>query len=250
MNSINSTPEVKILADAQAATQFAAKWLVEELTASHTRNIMLAGGNTPLGLYAAVADRRAALSQLTAFALDEYVGVPLDEPRNCANLIYGRAVKPWGIPESNYHRVSSLEAEASSSISEHERKISAAGGLDIIILGLGKNGHIGFNEPGSSIDSAGRLVPLSETSIKANREWFQGDYAPGLGVTTGMKTILAAKKILLLAFGEAKATAVFGMLEQPPSASCPASYLQSHCNTLIVLDDNAAADLRSVGKKL
>jgi glucosamine-6-phosphate deaminase len=247
--SINLAPEIRILTDAQAATQFAADWLVEELTSSDTRNIMLAGGNTPLGLYAAVAERRAALSHLTAFALDEYVGVALDEPRNCANLIYDRAVKPWGIPRSNYHSVSSLEAEASDSINEHERKISDAGGLDLVILGLGKNGHVGFNEPSSQIDSPGRLVPLSETSINANREWFQGDYAPCLGVTTGMKIILAAKKILLLAFGAAKSPAVFAMLEQPPSSSCPASFLQSHSNTLIVLDEQAAADLRSVGKK-
>ena len=129
------------------------------------------------------------------------------------------------------------------------RKISEAGGLDLVILGLGKNGHVGFNEPGSEIDSPGRLVPLSEISINANREWFQGDYAPSLGVTTGMKTILAAKKILLLAFGAAKAPAVFAMLELLPSSSCPASYLQSHPNTLIVLDEQAAADLKSVGKK-
>lgn len=249
MSRINLAPDVRILADAQAATQFAADWMVEELTSPNTRNIMLAGGNTPLGLYATVAERNAALGHLTAFALDEYVGVPLEEPRNCANLIYDRAVKPWGIPRSNYHSVSSLEAEASASINEHERKIDDAGGLDLVILGLGKNGHVGFNEPGSHLNSEGRLVPLSETSINANREWFQGDYAPCLGVTTGMQTILAAKKILLLAFGMAKAQAVFAMLEQPPSSSCPASYLQLHSNTLIVLDEQAAAELRSVGKK-
>jgi glucosamine-6-phosphate deaminase len=245
----SNSPEVRLLADPRAATHFAADWLVDELTSPNIRNIMLAGGNTPLGLYAAVAERKASLRHLKAFILDEYVGVPLEEPRNCANLIYDRAIKPWGIPRKSYHSVSSLEAEASSSISDHERKISDAGGLDLVILGLGKNGHVGFNEPGSEINSPGRLVQLSETSINSNREWFQGDYAPCLGVTTGMKTILAAKKILLLAFGVAKAPAVFAMLKSPPSSSCPASFLQSHPNTLIVLDEQAAADLRSVGKK-
>ncbi len=205
---------------------------------------MLAGGNTPLALYAAVAARRASLEHLTAFVLDEYVGVPLAEPRNCANLILEEAVKPWGIPSEHYHSISAIETEATSSIAAHEEKIRSSGGLDVVVLGLGKNGHIGFNEPGSDAAVDGRLVPLSDTSIVANREWFGGDYAPRMGVTTGMKTILAAKKILLLAFGTAKAAAVAAMLEQSPTASCPASFLQTHSETLIVLDQAAAKNLQ------
>jgi glucosamine-6-phosphate deaminase len=205
---------------------------------------MLAGGNSPLALYAAVAARHASLDHLTAFALDEYVGVPLEEPRNCANLILDMAVKPWGIPSNRYHSISSMEDEAPSSIAAHEGKIRSAGGLDVVILGLGKNGHIGFNEPGSDAAAEGRLVPLSDVSINANREWFGGDYVPRMGVTTGMTTILAAKKILLLAFGTAKAPAVAAMLEKAPAASCPASFLQTHSETLIVLDEPAAANLQ------
>jgi glucosamine-6-phosphate deaminase len=235
---------VQIFPDSHLATEFAADWLVRQLTSPGITNVMLAGGNTPLALYAAVAARQASLEHLTAFVVDEYVGVPLAEPRNCANLILEMAVKPWGIPSDRYHTISSAEAEAPSSIAAHEEKIKRAGGLDVVILGLGKNGHIGFNEPGSDATVDGRLVPLSDVSIYANREWFGGDYAPRMGVTTGMKTILAAKKIHLLAFGPAKAAAVAAMLEMPPSASCPASFLQTHPETLIVLDQSAAANLQ------
>jgi glucosamine-6-phosphate deaminase len=244
MTDSKHTTDVQIFQDSQSATVFAADWLVHQLTSPGIRNVMLAGGNTPLALYAEVAARRAPLEHLTAFALDEYVGVPLAEPRNCANLILERAVKPWGIPSDRYHTISSIETEAQSSIAAHEEKIKRAGGLDVVILGLGKNGHIGFNEPGSDANVEGRLVPLSEVSINANREWFGGVYAPSMGVTTGMKTILAAEKILLLAFGPAKAAAVAAMLEMPPSASCPASFLQTHPETLIVLDQAAAENLR------
>lgn len=232
-----------ISSDAATTTLAAADWLAAKLVARDTRNVMLAGGNTPLALYAEIARRKLPLAHLHAFALDEYVGVPEEEPRNCANLIRRTAIEPWGIPASQYHPVSSLEARAEAVIREHEAKIRAAGGIDVLILGLGKNGHIGFNEPGSAPDSEGRLLPLSETSINANREWFSGDYAPAKGVTTGMKLLLEAKAILLLAFGPAKSAAAKAMIDGPLSADCPASFLQRHADTHVFLDRAAAATL-------
>lgn len=231
--------------DPATTTLAAADWLAAKLVAPGTRNVMLAGGNTPLALYAEIARRKVSLAHLHAFALDEYIGVPEEEPRNCANLIRRTAIEPWGIPANQYHPVSSLEARAERVIREHERKIRAAGGIDVLILGLGKNGHIGFNEPGSAVDSEGRLLPLSETSINANREWFGGDYAPAKGVTTGMKLLLEAKTILLLAFGAAKAGAANAMITGPQSPDCPASWLQRHPGTRVFLDQAAA---RSLGK--
>ena len=232
-----------ISTDASATTLAAADWLAAKLVAPGTRNVMFAGGNTPLALYAEISQRKLPLAHLHAFALDEYVGVPEEEPRNCANLIRRTAIEPWGIPANQYHPVSSLEARAEKVIREHEAKIRAAGGIDVLILGLGKNGHIGFNEPGSVVDSEGRLLPLSETSIKANREWFGGDYAPAKGVTTGMKLLLEARTVLLLAFGAAKAVAAQAMIEGPQSSDCPASFLQRHADTHIFLDQAAAGNL-------
>jgi glucosamine-6-phosphate deaminase len=245
MSLLSHALKVRIFSSPEQATQFASDWLVEQLTKPEPRNVMLAGGNTPLALYASVAERRPLLSHLTIFALDEYVGVPLDEPRNCANLIWDKAAVPWGIPRDQYHGISSSEASAQSAIVAHEEKIRAAGGLDLVVLGLGRNGHVGFNEPGSDALSCGRVVALERISIEANRQWFQGDYAPGWGVTTGMKTILAAKRVLLLAFGPAKAAAVAAMIDDAPSSSCPASFLQTHPGAFIVLDERAAAQLKS-----
>lgn len=232
-----------ILTDAATTTLAAADWLATRLVAPGTRNVMLAGGNTPLALYAEIARRKLPLAHLHAFALDEYVGVPEEEPRNCANLIRRTAIEPWGIPTVQYHPVSSLEARAEFVIRDHEAKIRAAGGIDVLILGLGKNGHIGFNEPGSAPDSEGRLLPLSAPSINANREWFGGDYAPAKGVTTGMQLLLEAKSILLLAFGSAKAMAAKAMIDGPPTADCPASFLQRHGAAHVFLDQAAARQL-------
>jgi glucosamine-6-phosphate deaminase len=188
------------------------------------------------------------LSNVHVFALDEYVGVPEDEPRNCANLIRRAVVDAWEIPPGQYYYLSSSRSRAPESIARHEARIGVAGGLDLVILGLGQNGHIGFNEPGSGAASAGRIVPLSAVSIEANRSWFGGDYAPDMGVTTGMQTILSAKKVLLLAFGAAKADAARAMIEGPPAAACPAAFLQLHSNVTVFLDVPAASRLNRANR--
>jgi glucosamine-6-phosphate deaminase len=237
---------VQVSRNAAEATRATCDWLIRVLENPATRNIMVAGGNTPLALYAEVARRRPNVGHLRVFALDEYVGVPPDEPRNCANLLRRSVVATWNIPAEQYHYLSSAEQGAEDAIRDHEHKIAAAGGLHLVILGLGRNGHVGFNEPGSSADCEGRVVQLDTVSIEANREWFHGRFAPGKGVTTGMKTLLASRCALVLAFGSAKAEAVAAMLEGAQTEACPASFLQRHPNARFVLDEDAAARLRRI----
>jgi glucosamine-6-phosphate deaminase len=232
------------------ANAAAADLLVGWLTTPGIRTLMVAGGNTPLDLYRGVAERRLALPNLTVFTLDEYVGVPLEEPRNCANLLRRTVVDAWGIPANRFFTVSSLEQDALAGVQAHERRIADAGGLDVIVLGLGQNGHLGFNEPGSAPDSIGRLPDLDTISIEANRNWFGGDYAPTKGVTVGLKTILAARKVLILAFGAHKATAVTRMVNGPVAADCPASFLQYHPAAHVFLDEAAASGLEQAGRAL
>ncbi len=235
--------QVQVFEGAAQATHAAADRLIEELRKPETRNVMLAGGNTPLKLYGEVASRRPRIHHVNIYALDEYVGVPTDDPRNCANLLRRTVVEAWGIAGAQYYCLSSSETKAAESIIEHEQTILDYGGLDLAVLGLGQNAHIGFNEPGGEIDSIGRVLALSAISVEANRQWFGGEYAPDQGVTTGMKTILSARVILLLAFGAHKAGAVAGMLEGPQTPSCPASYLGSRPNVLVFLDSRAAGRL-------
>jgi glucosamine-6-phosphate deaminase len=227
---------VTILPTADAASEAAANLLQEWLTTNGVRAVMVAAGNTPLDLYRRVASRRLPLSHLTVLALDEYVGVPADEPRNCANLLRRSVAEAWRIPSAQFFAISSVETEALTSVREQERRIGALGGLDVIVLGLGQNGHLGFNEPGSAPDSPGRMLDLDPISIEANRKWFGGDYAPARGATVGLKTILAARRVLMLAFGSHKTAAVKAMLNGPITPDCPASFLQQHPNTHVFLD--------------
>jgi glucosamine-6-phosphate deaminase len=233
--SIHSQPD--------AANTAAADCLADWLVSPATRNVMVAAGNTPLELYRRIASRRLKLSHLNVFALDEYVGVPIAEPRNCGNLLRRSVAQAWGIPPNQFHAVSSLESDALASVIAHEQLIERAGGLDVIVLGLGQNGHVGFNEPGSTEDSPARVLGLEPVSIEANQQWFGGDYAPAKGATVGLKTILAARHVLIVAYGSPKAAAVKAMIDGPRRADCPASFLQGHADARVFLDEPAAAGL-------
>lgn len=230
-------------ATADAASAAAADCLAEWLARENTRNVMVAGGNTPLDVYQRIAERRLRLSHLNVFALDEYVGVPLHEPRSCANLLRRSVAEAWGVPSDRFFSVSSLERDALQSVRDHERRIAELGGLDVIVLGLGQNGHLGFNEPGSKPNSVGRMLELDAISVEANRKWFGGEYAPVRGVTVGLKTILAARHVLIMACGPNKTAAVKTMLEGPRSEKCPASFLQRHPDVRVFLDAAAASGL-------
>ena len=234
---------VRIYQTDALANAAAADPLCEWLIAPGVRNVMLAAGNSPLALYGLVAERRLPLSHLNVFALDEYVGVPLEEPRNCANLLRRHVADAWRIPASHYHTVSSLHENALNSIRHHERLIEQSGGLDVAVLGVGQNGHLGFNEPGSDRDSSACVIELEPVSIEANRRWFGGDYAPAAGATLGLKTILAARRILVLAYGAHKTSAIRQMLTGPVGPHCPASFVRDHPEAWVFLDHRAAAGI-------
>ncbi|MBI4659353.1 MAG: glucosamine-6-phosphate deaminase [Verrucomicrobia bacterium] len=236
---------VQIFPNAAAANLAAADSLARCLTRPETRTLMAAGGNTPLELYRLIAERSLPIGHLTVFALDEYVGVPEEDPRTCANLLRRVVADAWGIPPGQFHGISSHERDADENIRRHESRISALGGLDVIILGLGQNAHLGFNEPGSPPDALGRLVNLEPASVQANRAWFGGDYSPAQGVTAGLQTILSAKKVFILAYGRSKASAVRSMIEGSMTPQHPASFLQNHADVSVYLDEAAASELRA-----
>jgi glucosamine-6-phosphate deaminase len=236
--------KIHVLKDTAGMTQAAADCLVRWLQAPDIRNLMVAGGNTPLPLYREIAARALDLAHLNVFPLDEYVGVPIDDPRTCSNLLDARVARAWRIPPAQYFPLSSRAVDAEVCVREHEARIEAAGGLDVIVLGLGENGHLGFNEPGSSPESQGRVVELNAGSTEANRRWFGGDHAPARGATVGLRTILGSRHILILAHGTAKAAAVAAMVNGAINVDCPASFLRQHPDAHLFLDETAAGGQR------
>lgn len=213
----------------------------------------LATGSSPLGLYrelaVAVADGRVDFSSAHGVALDEYVGLPPGHPQSYRSVLVREVSQHLGLPSEHLAVPDgggeTLE-ELMAAAADFERRIAAVGGVDVQVLGIGTNGHLGFNEPGSALASRTRVKRLSDRTRSDNARFFAGiEEVPTHCVTQGLGTILEARTLLLLAAGEAKAQAVAAAVEGPLTASCPASVLQWHPDVVVVLDEAAAARLRN-----
>ena len=209
--------------------------------------LMLPTGITPLGMYRRLVEmhRSEGLSfaNATFFNLDEYLGLAPDHEAS-----YHVYMKEhfYGLINADPARVFVPDGTASDPEAECERyeaAIREAGGIDACVLGIGRNGHIGFNEPGAPFDSRTRVVELSESTRKVNASDFEADRAPERAITAGMATIFDSKSVLLIASGTNKAGAVAAAVEDDVSESTPASMLRSHPNTVLFLDEAAASDL-------
>ena len=213
----------------------------------------LATGSSPLGLYRelgrAVAEGRADFSAAHGFALDEYVGLPPGHPEGYREVllrevcgVIGLAPERLAVPDGSGADLTTLVAAAAT----YEARIRDLGGVDVQVLGIGANGHLGFNEPGSALSSRTRVKRLSERTRRDNARFFRGiDDVPTHCVTQGLGTILSARRLVLVATGDVKAEAVSAALEGPLTASVPGSVLQWHPDTVVCLDEAAAAGLRN-----
>ncbi|MCL1907648.1 MAG: glucosamine-6-phosphate deaminase [Propionibacteriaceae bacterium] len=210
--------------------------------------IGVATGSSPLSTYTALQqliDRgELDLSQAYAFALDEYVGLPAGHPESYCEVIRKTVTEPLNMIPAQVNVPNGNAEKLDQAGADYEKAIAAAGGVDIQILGIGSNGHIGFNEPISSLSSRTRVVKLTEQTRQDNARFFDSlDDVPGYALTQGLGTILDARACVLVAQGAGKAAAVKALVEGPVSAMCPASVLQWHENATIVVDEAAAANL-------
>jgi glucosamine-6-phosphate deaminase len=237
--------EVIIVPSTAAAGALVAEAIERLVTATPSAVLGVATGSTPLPVYRALAERVRAgldLSGLRAFALDEYVGLPASHPESYASVIQREVVRPLGLDPSSVHvpdgRVIGIETAGE----RYESALEAAGGVDLQILGIGTDGHIGFNEPGSSFGSLTRVKTLTAQTRADNARFFASpSEVPMHCVTQGLGTILRARRLVLLAFGAGKARAVAEALEGPLSASVPASAIQLHARATVVVDEEAAS---------
>ena len=227
------------------AGEAAAREVLTRLRASGRRILGVATGSSPRPLYAALSAAVAGgvdLSDVRGFALDEYVGLPREHPESYHSIVSRDVVVPLGLRSGSVRVPDGLAADPEAAAADFESAIESAGGVDVQILGIGANGHIGFNEPGSPRASRTRVVRLEESTRRANSRFFERlDDVPTHAVTQGVATILQARSIVLIATGEAKAEAVRSAIELPPTEALPASFLQGHPDLTIVLDPAAAA---------
>jgi glucosamine-6-phosphate deaminase len=237
--------EIIIQPEAEAATAVAARLIRRLLLEKPAAVLGLATGGTPLRLYRALVAMKLDWRRVTTFNLDEYAGLPPEHPQSYHRFMWENLFRHVNLAKKNVHLPDGLAKDIPASCAEYERRIRAAGGIDLQVLGLGTDGHIGFNEPTSSLASRTRIKTLTPRTRRDNARYFGGETGvPHHVITMGIGTILEARTCLLLAFGAKKARAVAAAVEGPVTSLHPASMLQMHPEVKVCLDEPAAARLK------
>lgn len=239
--------EIIVLPDAGRVARTAAS-IIEDRVRCGPAVLGLATGSTPLGTYRELIRRHReeglSFAGSQAFLLDEYVGLPASHPESYRSVIRREIADHVDFAAGAVHGLDGEAADPASEAARYDASIARAGGIDVQILGIGSDGHIGFNEPMSSLASRTRIKTLTEQTRRDNARFFAGpDEVPHHVLTQGLGTILEARHLLLLGLGEAKAEAVAAAVEGPVAARCPASALQLHPHVTVLVDAAAASRL-------
>ncbi len=235
--------------DAAAIAGRAATHVADLIRRSPRCVLGLSTGRTPIGLYAELVRRHRkkglSFSRVVTFGLDDYIGLPPEHGAGFTAYMSRHLFDHVDMDPANIYVLDGGAEDLPAMCESYETAIREAGGIDLQILGIGPNGHIGFNEPGSSLASRTRVTTLTRETREANASSFEDpDEVPRLAITMGVGTILEARSCLLLALGGGKALPVRDMVEGPVSAQVPASALQLHRNAIALLDEGAASRLR------
>lgn len=236
-------PRLEVYETADAVAERASA-IMADIIAAPDAVIGLATGQTPLPVYEklrARADAGMVTSHLRCFTLDEYYGIPPEHEASYHSFLKHQLFDPINLPEQRWSVPNGM-SDYIAETNRYEDEICKAGGIDLQLLGIGRNGHIGFNEPGSDFDSRTRLVALTEDTRRTNTPLFPvGEQVPTHALTMGIATILEARCILMIVTGESKSRALADMLKLSVSTDRPASALRLHKNTIILADQAAAS---------
>ena len=239
-----------VIADEYTLAELAADAIERLLRTEAAPVIGLATGSSPLRIYDELTTRHKneglSFAHAQAFMLDEYVGIAADHPQRYRNVIDNEIATRVDFAEGAVHGPDGSADDLAAASADYERKIAEAGGIDLQILGIGTDGHIAFNEPGSSLASRTRVKSLTHQTRLDNARFFDGDVeqVPKLCLTQGLGTIMEAQHLVLVATGGNKAEAVHQMVEGPISAMWPATVLQMHQHVTVLVDDAAASRLQ------
>lgn len=239
---------IKVLKDKKALSRYISDLLIDRINGSQHLNLGLATGSTFTKVYKMLIDAhlhdQLSFKAVKTFNLDEYVDIDQSHPETYRNFMNRHLFDHIDIDKDNTHFP---PTEVNAEYTEYDDAISKQGGIDIQLLGLGVNGHIGFNEPGVPFNTKTHKVQLEETTRKANKKFFETiEQVPSHAVTMGIESIMASKMIILAAYGHHKAQAVKDMIEGAITTDHPASILQNHRECLVVLDEAAASRLKNI----
>jgi glucosamine-6-phosphate isomerase len=236
--------QLKIYKDYDELSEHAADAIIELVKQNPGAVLCLAAGDTPTLTYAKVAEK--AVSQKVDFrhtifiGLDEWVGIPPENEGSCQYFLYRNLFIPLKIDPKQIHLFDALSNDLAAECAKMNNTIAAKGGIDLLLAGIGMNGHIGFNEPGVSFDSYAHVINLDAKTQQVGQKYFREPMSLRQGITLGMKHFSEAKKAILIANGAGKATVIRKALKEPVTNQLPASMIQRHKNGWVMVDEEAA----------
>ncbi|NLV92272.1 MAG: glucosamine-6-phosphate deaminase [Firmicutes bacterium] len=238
-----------IFPDHAAMSRYAAQMIADQVRANPASVLGLATGSTPEQTYEELVkihrEENLSFAQVTTFNLDEYWGLAGSHPASYRYYMQERLFNYIDIPLEQTHIPRGDVVDAAAECARYEELLATHGPVDLQILGIGTNAHIGFNEPGTEFGSTTHLVDLTQDTIEANSRFFSSpDDVPKQAISMGIKSIMQARQIVLMASGSSKADAVAKSIQGPVTPEVPASVLQLHPNCIFLLDEAAAAGLK------
>ncbi|MDQ3540586.1 MAG: glucosamine-6-phosphate deaminase [Chloroflexota bacterium] len=237
---------LSVVSEYEALSVQAADIVTQCVSACPAGPITLPTGETPRGMYEELVrrihDGSLNFSKVQFFCLDDYLGTSMTDEVSLTGWLNDVFLEPAHVPRQNIHLIPTEASDSDAAAQRYDRDIAGAGGLELAVVGLGPNGHVGFNEPGSTIDSRTRVVNLTQESRKQNAAYYEGhQIIPPMAITMGLGTILEARRIVLIVAGESKAGILKATLEGPITPDVPGSFLRAAGHRLRVIVDEAAA---------
>lgn len=239
--------QVKVYKDYNEMSAHVADEIIDLVKSKPTAVICLASGDTPRLTCTLTVERaikeKVDFSHCTFIELDEWVGVPPENKGSCHWFFQNLFLQPLDMPVANIHLFNSMSGDLAGECGKMDAAIAGKGGIDLMIVGIGMNGHIGFNEPGVSFDNYSHVINLDPITLSVGQKYFTETVKLSQGITLGLKHLMQTKKVLLIANGNKKADVIKRTVEGEITNSFPASIMQTHSNGFIIVDEEAASQL-------
>ncbi|MFO7258672.1 MAG: glucosamine-6-phosphate deaminase [Bacteroidota bacterium] len=244
--------KVKVYADYETLSREAADEIIRCVRQKPNAVLCLAAGDTPKLTYETLTARAIKesidFSGCTFVGLDEWVGIPPDNEGSCSWFLHKYLFTPLSLPPSQIHLFNAMASDLEAECNKMNHTIRAANGIDLMLVGIGMNGHIGFNEPGAPADSYAHVIDLDDTTRTVGQKYFKQQTSLSRGITLGLKHLLEARKVILIASGERKADIIRQTILGPTTPDVPATIVRSHANSIVMLDDAAGRYVKNLTK--
>lgn len=240
--NISQKMQISTFQDAEQLAIYTANYIIELVKNKPDATLILTSGDTPVLTYKKIVElaQPANFEQVTIIGLDEWVGIPATSEGSCRYIVEENLLKPLKINPAQYTFFDSMTANLEAECKRVDKLLFEKGGADLIIVGVGVNGHIGLNEPGTSFGNYCHVSELAEVTISVGQKYFKSNTPLTQGITIGLKHLLEAKAAILIATGERKAEVLKATIDQEPNVDLPATVFKLHKNAYVWLDEAAA----------